>query len=369
MLFKYGKVVTGEFFYDRKEMQKKVLSFVQSGQSFMLKAPRRYGKTSLVKHVMGSSDIEYFYIDFRKTPRLELFNDMLMDFIYSNMGIKGALAQIKDNAIAFIRNHKTTIKVDFSIFEASVEFYADKKISQEDRMVRALDLAQSVAKSLNKKLYVFMDEFQDVKKLSSDFDILELMRGAMQHHDDVCYIFAGSHMTIMTAVFENKKSPFYNFCRKLKLEAFDKEELSSELQASFKTRSLAFESDELLYGLLDRLKGHPANTMLVMLIIESMAIEKQVLVIKQELIEDAYTEAMEEMGDLIAEYLKEIKTKEHLHDVIYRMANGEDQVLESSSLLQKKKYLVDMGYLLQVGRGDYKIIDGFLEEDLKNYNI
>lgn len=214
-----------------------------------------------------------------------------------------------------------------------------------------------------------MDEFQDVKKLSSDFDILELMRGAMQHHDDVCYIFAGSHMTIMTAVFENKKSPFYNFCRKLKLEAFDKEELSSELQASFKTRSLAFESDELLYGLLDRLKGHPANTMLVMLIIESMAIEKQVLVIKQELIEDAYTEAMEEMGDLIAEYLKEIKTKEHLHDVIYRMANGEDQVLESSSLLQKKKYLVDMGYLLQVGRGDYKIIDGFLEEDLKNYNI
>lgn len=365
MLFRYGKVVTGKYFYDRKEMQKKVLSFILSGQSFMLKAPRRYGKTSLIKHVLNTNEIEHLYVDFRKTPRLELLNEMLMDYVYSNMGIKGALAQIKENAFAFLRSHKMTVSIDIGILEASVELYSDNKISQEERMVKILDLVQTVAEKLNKKLYIFMDEFQDVKKLSSSFDILELMRGAMQHHDNMCYIFAGSNMTIMTAVFENKKSPFYNFCRKLKLEAFDVEELSIEIIAAFKTKALVFESDKLLYKLLERLKGHPANTMLVMMIIESMATERDVLVIKQELIDDTYGEAMEEMGDLIAEYLKEIKTKEHLHDVIYRIANDEVQILEPSSLLQKKKYLVDMGYLLHVGRGDYEIIDGFLEEALR----
>lgn len=369
MLFHYGKVVTGKFFYDRKIMQKKVLSLLESGQSFMIKAPRRYGKTSLIKHVMKSKDIEYFYVDFRKTPRLELFNEMLMEFIYSNMGIKGALAQIKDNAFAFVRNQKLNIKVDIGIFEASVEFYSDNKMSQEERMVKILDLLQEVAVDLNKKLYVFMDEFQDVKKLSSDYEILELMRGAMQEHDEVCYVFVGSHMTIMTEVFENKKSPFYNFCRKLKLEAFDIEELSNEIKKAFRTKGMVFKKDTLLKELLIRLKGHPANTMLVMIIIESLTEEKEVLIIDQDLIEHAFAEAMEEMGDLISEYLKEIKTKEHLHDVIYRIANGEEQVLEPSSLLQKKKYLVNMGYLQHVCRGNYMIIDGFLEEDLKSINL
>ena len=368
MLFQYGKVVTGSHFYDRKDMQKKVQSFLKSGQSFMLKAPRRYGKTSLIKEVMLENKIDYFSIDFRKTPRLELFNDMLLEYIYSKMGIKGALGQMKENAIAFLREHKTTVGIKTDLFEASVEFFSNDKTSQDVRLTRALDFLENVAKEMNTKFYVFFDEFQDVKKITSEFDILELMRGAMQHHEHVCYIFAGSNMTMMTEVFENKKSPFYNFCRKLKLDAFDIAELTKEIQVALKTKEIVFESDALLVSLLQKLKGHPANTMLVMGIIESKMMDTQKMIIDQAIIDEAYEEALEEMGDLIGEYLKEIRTKEHLHDVIFRMANGEEQVLEPSSLQQKRKYLVDMGYLLRINRGAYQIIDGFLEEDMKRLN-
>ena len=368
MLFQYGKVVTGSHFYDRKEMQKKVLNFLKSGQSFMLKAPRRYGKTSLIKEVMRENNLDCFSIDFRKTPRLELFNDMLLEYIYSKMGIKGAIGQMKENAIAFLRQHKTTVGIKTDIFETSVEFFSNDKTSQDIRLTRALDFLENVAKEMNTRFYVFFDEFQDVKKITSEFDILELMRGAIQHHEHICYIFAGSNMTMMTEVFENKKSPFYNFCRKLKLDAFDITELAKEIQAALRKKKIAFASDELLLLLLQRLKGHPANTMLVMGIIESKMMDTQKIMIDQAIINEAYEEALEEMGDLISEYLKEIRTKEHLHDVLFRMANGEEQVLEPSSLQQKRKYLVDMGYLLHIDRGEYQIIDGFLEEDLKRFN-
>jgi len=82
------------------------------------------------------------------------------------------------------------------------------------------------------------------------------------------------------------------------------------------------------------------------------------------LIQKAYNEAREEMSDLISEYIKEIKTKEHLHDVIYRMASKESQVLDANSLRQKRAYLIDMGYIRRKERGVYEIIDGFLEDEL-----
>lgn len=366
MLFKYGTIATGRYFYDRTQMQKEIEFFLKGGQSFMIKAPRRYGKTSLIENTLQANNREYFYVDFRKTPRVEIFNNKLIEYIYSKLGIKGAMKQLKDNAVSFLREHKTTISIDVSLFEASVELFGSSVLNQEERMIEALDMAEKIAKELGTTLYIVFDEFQDVKKLnSSEVDLLELMRGVMQHHENVCYIFAGSHMTLMTEIFENKKSPFFNFCRKFKLDSFDIDELLPELLEAFKTKGMVFESNELLMDVLVLLKGHPANTMLVMQYIESMAERKELKLIDKKLINSAYEKAYEELMDLISEYLKEIKTKEHLHDVIYRLANNEKQVLEPSSLRQKRAYLVDMGYITRVGRGEYRIIDGFLEEDLK----
>lgn len=366
MLFRYGSAVTGKYFYDRSEIQNKIATLLVGGQSFMLKAPRRYGKTSLLKNVLENKKLDYFYADFRKTPRLELFNNKLLEYVYSKMGIKGALKQLQENAVSFLLTHKTTIKVTLPLFEASVELFGSTNVKEDERMVQILDLMERTAKELDQTFYVAFDEFQDVKKLNATdkVDILEMMRGAMQQHENVCYMFSGSHMTLMTEIFENRKSPFFNFCRKFILDGFDTEELQSELIGAFRSNGIEFESDELLLTLLYRLKGHPANTMLVMQLLESLVLQEDVKLIKEILINRAYNEAKEELGDLISEYIKEIKTKEHLHDVIYRMASKEPQILDTNSIRQKRGYLVDMGYIRRKTRGVYEIIDGFLEEEL-----
>lgn len=365
MYFSYGNVVYGNHFYDRKELKIKVKKFIHDSQAFMLKAPRRYGKTSLIKHVMQELNKEYLYLDFRRVPRLEIINNQIIEYAYTRMGIKGALRQIKENAISFLREHKTSISLKYDAFEASVEFFSNNNTTQEERLSRALDLLQESALSENSTVYVFMDEFQDVIRMSKNHDLLELMRGQMQHHDKVCYIFAGSHMSLMTKIFENKKSPFYNFSRKLTLEPFDIKELSAELIEVFKKMEVVFETDELLHQLIERTKGHPANTILVLSTLEEVIERSGLTVIKEQMIDKAYSDAQAEMEDVIDEYIIDIKKKEHLYDVIYRIANNEPQILEPSSLLQKNKALVDMGYLLHSGRAEYKIIDGFLEDALK----
>lgn len=365
MLFRYGRVVTGRYFYDRNKMQRELQFLIDGGQSFMLKAPRRYGKTSLLKHLLQKENKDYFYIDFRKTPRLEVLSEKLIEYIYAKMGIEGALKQLKENVAKFLLENKTTLKVKVAFFEASVELFSSTTTSHEEKFVYALDMLEKLGAELDDTLYVVFDEFQDAMRLGTQSDTLELMRGVMQHHENVCYMFAGSHTTLMSKIFESKKSPFYNFCRKFTLESFDNGELSLELIEAFKTKGVVFASDEILLELLSKLKGHPANTMLVMQYIELLMDDEDIKTVTQKIVDEAYERAREETSDLVNEYIRDIRSKEHLHDVIYRTANAQNQVLESSSLQQKRAYLVDMGYLLKKGRGEYEIIDGFLEDELR----
>jgi AAA+ ATPase superfamily predicted ATPase len=363
MLFAYGRVVTGKYFFDRKKMRRDISKLINSGQSFMLKAPRRYGKTSLIKQTLQSQNKQYFYVDFRKIPRLEIFNNRLLEYIYSLMGIEGAFKQLMENTFAFFNAHKTTIKVDIAIFEASIELFTSKK-SDEDKFVELLELLGKVGAESEERLYIVFDEFQDAKNLSREIDIYEVLRGEIQHHENACYIFAGSNMTLMTKIFENKKAPFYNFCRKKTLEPFDKQELSEEVTEALRGRGIVFETDTILEGLIEHCGGHPANTMLVLQTIELHMQDQDIKTITEEIVNSCYEDARSEMNDLVMEYLKEIRNKEHLHDVIFREANKEKQVLEASSLQQKRRTLVEMGHLQNISRGEYIIIDNFLRDEL-----
>ncbi len=125
-----------------------------------------------------------------------------------------------------------------------------------------------------------------------------------------------------------------------------------------------FDRDKDLRDVLERLNGHPANTMMVMQNIEIISMDKELPSITKEDIDDAYERALDEMSDLISEYLKEIKSKDHLHDVIYRTAREEVQDLNANSLRQKRDLLVKMGYIAKVDRGSYEIVDGFLKDEL-----
>ena len=44
--FKYGKIVEGEYFYDREDELLRIKSTLSGGNNLVLYAPRRYGKSS-----------------------------------------------------------------------------------------------------------------------------------------------------------------------------------------------------------------------------------------------------------------------------------------------------------------------------------
>jgi len=347
-------------------MKKEVNRYIVSKQDFMIKAPRRYGKTSLIKEVL--KDREYIYIDIRKAYDISKLPNEIIQRAYEIAGIDSIIYKIQDNVVKFLSNIKGKIKIDYKIIEASAEYITKKKeIDSCEDLIIALQTVEDIAKSLNQTIIIVFDEFQDIKKFKcKNGDILELLRGALQHFEYIHTIFLGSIESIMTNIFENKKSPFFNYCRKLKLKEFDVDELSVELVESFKLKEIEFEDKRQLTQLLKALNGHPANTMIVMQNLYFLMLEQQKRIIVKDDLYKAYEDGYFEMLDLVEQYIIELKDKKHYHEVLYKIANNQPQSLSPQALHQVKKGLVDRGYLQKIEKGNYKIIDNFLEVYLLN---
>ena len=365
-MFRVGNPVTGKEFFDRTDMKNELKVLLKNQHNFMIKAPRRYGKTSLIKQVMKEEKLDYLYLDIRKTPRLSLLTEQIMNYTYKQAGVKGFMRGVTNNAITLMKNAKHSLKIDYSILEYSVEFFIEEQEPFE-LFREALSTIDKVAIALNKPIYVVFDEFQDIQRLNyDDIDMLEVIRGEIQHHKNTVYSFLGSVEHLMTKIFETKLSPFFNFCTKFRLKSFDVDELVHELEASFKKKGILIENPELLKKILLKLNGHPANTMLTMQKLHLEAQLKNKVLLKELDIEEAYWVAYTESEDLINQYIIELHKRKHYHDVLYRLANNEKQELTAQALNQVYKGLRELGYIVSEERGKYVIIDGFLEEFLKN---
>lgn len=364
-MFVVGKPVFGKDFYDRTLMKEEIKLLIKDGQNFMIKAPRRYGKTSLIKQTMYEINRDYLYLDIRKIPRLNIITEQIMDYTYEQAGVKGFFRGIGDNAISFLRNSKHSIKIKYEILEYSAEFFTSKREPFE-YFLEALSTLEKVATALGKKIVVVFDEFQDVKRLNyEDIDLLEIIRGEIQHQQNVTYVFLGSIEHLITQIFENKKSPFFNFCVKFKLEPFAVKELQGQLENAYKSNGMTFESSSELEQLLTRLNGHPTNTILTMQKLFNSAQQRRKVVLKKSDLEQAYELAYESSLDLIEQYIVELNNRANYHDVLYRLANKEKQELSPQAVNQVLKGLLELGYISRISRGEYLILDGFLEEYLK----
>lgn len=72
----------------------------------------------------------------------------------------------------------------------------------------ALSLVERVSDPQHRMIVVF-DEFQEIMEVEKGID--RKLRAIMQEQQNVNYIFLGSEESMMTDIFERKKSPFYHF--------------------------------------------------------------------------------------------------------------------------------------------------------------
>jgi AAA+ ATPase superfamily predicted ATPase len=362
-MFKTGSPVKGTDFIDRINHIPVFESFLDNNQHVMIKAPRRFGKTSLVKHVIeNQSKYTYLYVDVRRADTLQMLSNYILDTAYSLVGVDNILNKAKKSILSLSKT-LNTIKIG-DIAELTLE-HIESNSNGYELFLHSLDVVQEIAKKKDTNIKFIFDEFQDIINIA-DKNILEKLRSVAQHHENITYIFLGSIESMMSDIFESKSSPFFHFARVMPLGGLDIDELSIYIFTEFKKRDIKFD-EEAIIKILKFLKGHPDYSMQVFQSIFYKAILDNVK-IDLALSVDVLKEVILENKAYLDELIQKAKSKKHLYKLLRAIANNQTTDIPSKTLYNAHITLENMGLIRNIGRGKYELVDIFLNVLLQQDN-
>jgi AAA+ ATPase superfamily predicted ATPase len=204
--FKFGTIVEAGYFTDRVNEVAYIEQFIKSANHLVMISPRRFGKSSLVAKAVKESGRKSITLNLQSVTSVsDLSAKLLREFfkVHPMERIRHLIAHFR--IVPMISTNPVTGAMDVS-FQSG----APEEVLLED----VLNLLER-AHSEKDRLIVVLDEFQEIKDISSGLD--RQLRSIMQEQKHINYILLGSQESMMTDIFENKKSPFYHFGELMRL--------------------------------------------------------------------------------------------------------------------------------------------------------
>lgn len=240
---------------DRDAEARRLLALAAGGHASRLVAPRRYGKTSLLRRVLGdAADRGYATALVDLEGVLSLSSVVVRIERAYDRALKGAIRRTVD---ALFRTWQVGLSLGAGGFTASLQ--SNPRIDVESVLLRLLDLPLKLHERDGVRSLVAFDEFQDLLRVDGADGIL---RSVLQHQTGVAaYAFAGSAPTLMRRLFEDPSRPLLEHAVPVELGPLPLDATASFLEERFRR------SDRSIGNALDPLlaftRGHPQRTMLV----------------------------------------------------------------------------------------------------------
>jgi hypothetical protein len=219
-------------------------------------APRKYGKTSLLRRVLRDGEREEGLIP----VHVDLYGvvsiaDVTVRFerAYSRQ-LKGA---IRSRIEEFLQ--RTGLGLSLGAFGISAKLQLDRRMDPLPALHALLDLPLRLEEGGGFRALIALDEFQDVDKIS---ELDALLRSHIQYHGDVAsYVFAGSEPGLMKQLFERTDRPLYGSAVPMRLGRLQDADIAEYVTARFRASERSV--GEALNPLLAAAKGHPQRAMLL----------------------------------------------------------------------------------------------------------
>lgn len=208
--FVYGVAVTDFNFTGREKESKRLRMNFENGLNTILISPRRWGKTSLVKHVcrqMEGGDVIVVYIDIFGCKSEYEFYNALATAVLQQTASKMQLWM--EEARDFLM--RLTPKISVSP-DPNSEFSVSLGITPETHTYeQVLNMVEQIAIKKNRHIVVCIDEFQQIGEMEDSRSIQARLRSVWQHHHMTSYCLFGSKQHMMSGIFLNRSMPFYQF--------------------------------------------------------------------------------------------------------------------------------------------------------------
>lgn len=254
--FIYSRPIAPEDIIDRDAETHELLRNAVGGHFVRLFAPRKYGKTSLLKRALRDGEEQEGLIPILvDLYRVSSIADVTVRFerAYARQ-LKGAL---RARVEGFLQ--KTGIGLSLGAYGISARLQLDTRVDPLPALHALLDLPLRLEEGGGYRALIALDEFQDVDKVP---DLDGLIRSHIQYQGDLAsYVFAGSEPALMKQLFEDKDRPLYGSAVPMRLQRLAHEDIAAYVSERF--RASGRDVGDALNPLIDSAKGHPQRGMLL----------------------------------------------------------------------------------------------------------
>ena len=208
--FVFGQAIGEDHLIGREREQKRLTANFSHGINTILMAPRRWGKTSLVKRTMAglqNKNIKVVYIDaYFCRDEYDFYNHFAEAILHQT---NSRFEQWTDAAAEFLARLTPKISYNFpSVEEYSVSLGITPRTHKPEEV---LQLPEMIAQRKKQHLIVCIDEFQQIGEFADSLTVQKRMRSVWQHQEHVNYCLFGSKKHLLQDMFLKSSYPFYKF--------------------------------------------------------------------------------------------------------------------------------------------------------------
>lgn len=253
--FLFGKPVQGAYFCNRREELQHLKLLFRGRNSGWLYAPRRYGKTSLIREafaLLEGESILTAYVDLWPLDDDADFVRPFMDGINCLLQREwGGLDKILNVLRGTLKGFVPTVTMNDE--GRPVFSVAPVDVSSRLPIEELLGLPEQLAKHKNTRVVIAFDEFQEVTKVKG---LESRLRSVMQHQQRVSYILAGSQAGLLQKMFSKPESPFFYFAEHVPIGRIPRSELARYVYGRFQWCGIPV-SEETALALVALAEDHP----------------------------------------------------------------------------------------------------------------
>ena len=242
--FKYGGVVRGPYFADRRSEMNELKREMLSLNRVFLVSPRRFGKTCLLLNLielLERSATACVYIDLNAYPDIKSFAAALAGYT------AGALETNTDKLLkifAGFQKLRPKVSVDQT---GNITAGLELAVSEKDALAALLEglrNAEKLAAKKKKKLVIIIDEFSDIDKFNG-LTIEKALRSEIQRQMHIGYIFSGSEQSVMLAMTRGRTRAFYKLGRIMELGSIGRKTYAGFIRKWLRKGGYSIERDDL----------------------------------------------------------------------------------------------------------------------------
>ena len=236
--FIYNKPVTGRWFVGRKTETAVITNLLRDGENVALYEPPKTGKDSILQQVF--SGMKLSSQPFRIVS-LSFMGERSLEGLFLRLGSEIIKVQGSTNEeyAALVGQYLggTHFVFDEQAFQASGRILSLNWDMDEDDMRAVLGLPYRIGRGTGRKLYVCIDEFQDVM-LTEDGErfcnLLQELFKARTPEDKAaaCYVLYGSRVNAMKEIFEHRHF-FHRQVEHVSLGEIDVKEIADSVNRGF----------------------------------------------------------------------------------------------------------------------------------------